>query len=75
MSSLTSRLELEPVEQGTPGNESRLYIHECGHVEWWPTSREYLIAEGGINEQGCDACDSGPHPGAWRTLYAMPRRS
>lgn len=68
MSSLTSRLELEPVELGTPGREHRLYQHKCGHVEWWPINHP----EGPIDEQGCDACESAPYPGGWRLLYAHP---
>jgi hypothetical protein len=70
MSSLTYRLELEPIEIGRPGNESRLYQHRCGHVEWWPLNH----IEGLISSQGCDACESAPVPGSWRTLHALPWR-
>lgn len=59
---------MQPVEMGTEGNESRLYQHWCGHVEWWPL----VHYEGSINDQGCDACESPPIPDSWRTLYAHP---
>lgn len=71
MSSLTSRLELEPVTVGTGDNEAVAYIHSCNHVEWWPTNPAYIEAEGEISEQGCDACESGCR-GEWRKLYARP---
>jgi hypothetical protein len=59
---------LEPVELAG----WRYYIHGCGNVEAWPTSAEYVAAEGTIDEQGCDSCDCAPD-GGWRLLYTEPR--
>jgi hypothetical protein len=43
--------------------QMRLYQHTCGHVEEWSTH------VGPIDEEGCDACESGSHPGSWQPLY------
>lgn len=68
MTDLPARIRLAVI--GAPGHESALWEHRCGHVETWPLDDEYVAAEGEIHDQGCDACDSAPYPGAWRPLYA-----
>lgn len=66
---LTVRLELEPVQLGAPGHECYAWVHECGHLEWWPVQHP----EGSIQDQGCDACESSPTiKPSWRRLYAYP---
>lgn len=52
----------QPVPWDADGD--RLYMHTCRNVEWWNEDRE-----GPVNEQGCDRCESGPHPNGWRLLY------
>lgn len=52
--------EFQPADH--PGG-GQFFIHGCRHVEVWNET-----AQGPINEQGCDACESGPD-GTWRPLY------
>jgi len=56
-----------PGHSGLDYTELRLYQHTCGHVEEWSEA-----VAGPINEQGCNACESGPHKDAWQPLYRKP---
>ncbi|MFI6332946.1 hypothetical protein ACIBBG_32145 [Micromonospora chersina] len=52
---------LQPV--AFPSGE-QLYVHTCKNVEWW-----HEPTQGPINNQGCDACESSPAPGAWQPAF------
>lgn len=49
-------------EPARPYPNAEAWLHSCGHIEYWYT------AQGDIQEQGCDACESAPD-GSWRRLY------
>lgn len=44
-------------------------IGSCGHVE--PMTDDHASE---IDKMGCDACESGPHTGAWQRLYVVNPR-
>ncbi|MEV4197062.1 hypothetical protein [Micromonospora globbae] len=56
--------EIDRFKPVTYDDGDQLYMHTCRNVEWWNEDRQ-----GPVNEQGCDACESGPYPGGWRPVY------
>ncbi|MBM0274111.1 hypothetical protein [Micromonospora tarensis] len=56
--------ELEAFQPVIFSDGSQMFIHECRHIEWWNEK-----AQGPVNDQGCDACESSPFADGWQPVY------